>query len=93
MPGIKKAGSVRAVSFIKDASPETKGALLGVLGEDDNSPAFRTVSYFRDVDVVTARAMLDIVAAELKDREPDSAQKKGAKKRRANEAASTSDKK
>lgn len=89
MPGVKKAGSVRAVCFIKEATPETKTALLGILSEDGENDAFKAVLYFRDANVEAARAVLDIVTAELKDREPDSAQKKGAKKRRANAAAST----
>ena len=87
MPGIKKAGSVRAVDFIKTASPETKTALLAILSENGDNESFRAVHYFRNADVDEARAVLDIVTAELKDREPESAQKKGAEKRRANAAA------
>ncbi len=91
MPGVKKAGSVRAVDFIKTASPETKTALLGILSEDEESLSFRTVNYFRNADVNEARAVLDIVSAELKDREPDSAQKKGATKRRDREQAAVTE--
>ena len=89
MPGIKKAGSVRAVDFIKDAPPETKTALLGILAEDSNSPAFTAVLYFRDIEVSAARAVLDVITSEVKEREGPSPQQKGADKRKKKAAEAT----
>ena len=91
MPGPKVASSVRAVGFIQGASEATKKALLGILSEDTSSDAFMAVTFFRDANSETARAVLDIAIAAVKEREGPSPQQKGADKRRKNAVETKAD--
>ena len=71
MPMTKKSPVLRMAQFMGEMSPKVKETVMAIINEEEDHLAVESVKYFAGLDVEVARAILDIVVAEVNKRDPN----------------------